>query len=121
MSRFLFTSHTGRYSSIHSRVAITDFRGENIYERYVAPTLQVTDYRTGVTGITEEHLSRYSIFPLRRPVIDLCYAGSAYKFSQVQRQVADIIRNKTIVGHQLWNDLSGETWNSSASCTHFLI
>ncbi|EIM92605.1 uncharacterized protein STEHIDRAFT_46712 [Stereum hirsutum FP-91666 SS1] len=96
----------GGSTSMLARVAITDFRGENIYERYVAPTLQVTDYRTGVTGITEEHLSRYSIFPLRRPVIDPCYAGTAYKFSQVQRQVADIIRNKTIVGHQLWNDLS---------------
>jgi RNA exonuclease 4 len=31
------------------------------------------------------------------------------KFNDVQREVAELIKDKVIVGHSLWNDLSG-TW-----------
>lgn len=40
-----------------SRVAITDYRGKKLVDWYVAPTMPVTDYRTGTTGITAAHLS----------------------------------------------------------------
>lgn len=42
-----------------SRVAITDFRGRTIYDRFVAPTMAVTDYRTATTGITPALLGIY--------------------------------------------------------------
>jgi hypothetical protein len=33
--------------------------------------------------------------------------AAAAKFNDVQRDVADLIKDKVIVGHCLWNDLSG--------------
>lgn len=33
--------------------------------------------------------------------------AAAAKFSDVQRDVAELIKDKVIVGHSLWNDLSG--------------
>jgi RNA exonuclease 4 len=33
--------------------------------------------------------------------------GEAQKFDVVQRHVAEMIKDKVVVGHSLWNDLSG--------------
>jgi len=33
--------------------------------------------------------------------------ADAQKFPDVQRRVADIIKDKVLIGHSLWNDLSG--------------
>lgn len=91
-----------------SRVALTDFKGKIILDCYVAPTFPVTDYRYKVTGITAADLGEHPLFSRqRRFTTCFVYTANASEFSQVQRRVADMIRNKTIVGHQLWNDLSG--------------
>jgi len=74
----------------NSRVSICNFRGVPLLECYVVPTMAVTDHRTSTTGITAAHL---------------CSAGAA-KFSDVQREVAELIKDKVVVGHSLWNDLS---------------
>lgn len=42
--------------NIGSKVAITDFRGQEIYHVFVQPTIAVTDYRTASTGIEAAHL-----------------------------------------------------------------
>ncbi|KAH9982554.1 hypothetical protein BGW80DRAFT_1433895 [Lactifluus volemus] len=81
----------GGNTSMVARVAICDFRGTSLLDCYVLPTMDVTDYRTSTTGITPAHLGP---------------AYSAQKFNDVQRLVADIIKDKVIVGHSLWNDLS---------------
>ncbi|KAI0274725.1 ribonuclease H-like domain-containing protein [Gloeopeniophorella convolvens] len=73
-----------------ARVAISDFRGAHLLDCYVVPTMAVTDYRTSTTGITPANLT----------------SASAVKFPDVQRLVADMIKDKVIVGHSLWNDLS---------------
>ncbi|KAI0307882.1 ribonuclease H-like domain-containing protein [Multifurca ochricompacta] len=80
----------GGNTSMVARVAICSFRGAALLECYVVPTMAVTDYRTSTTGITPAHLS----------------SAAAVKFNDVQRLVADIIKDKVIVGHSLWNDLS---------------
>jgi len=33
--------------------------------------------------------------------------ADAQKFPDVQQSVADIIKDKVLIGHSLWNDLSG--------------
>lgn len=80
----------GGNTSMVARVAICNFRGTALLECYVVPTMTVTDYRTSTTGITPAHLS----------------SPGARKFNDVQRDVADLIKDKVIVGHSLWNDLS---------------
>ncbi|KAI0068442.1 hypothetical protein BV25DRAFT_578987 [Artomyces pyxidatus] len=80
----------GGTTAMLARVAITDFRGTSLLDCYVAPTMPVTDYRVSTTGITADHLN----------------SSSAVKFSDVQLFVANLIKDKVIVGHSLWNDLS---------------
>ncbi|OBZ78685.1 RNA exonuclease 4 [Grifola frondosa] len=52
--------------------------------------MPVSDYRTSTTGIEAAHL----------------HHDTAMKFDDVQKQVADLIRSKILVGHALWQDLS---------------
>ncbi|PFH49214.1 hypothetical protein AMATHDRAFT_148109, partial [Amanita thiersii Skay4041] len=73
---------------LHSRVSITDYRGNVILDTFVRPTHSVQDYRTPETGIQFSHLA------------------NAPLFQDVQKRVASIIAEKIIIGHSLWNFLS---------------
>ncbi|KAI0734630.1 ribonuclease H-like domain-containing protein [Fomitopsis betulina] len=74
-----------------ARVAIVNCQGQTVYDTYVQPTTQVSDHRTGTTGIEPGQLDG---------------ANGAKPFSEVQLHVARIIKGKVIVGHSLWLDLS---------------
>ena len=39
------------------RVSLVDFRGTAVLDTYVRPTMQVSDYRTSITGIEARHLN----------------------------------------------------------------
>ncbi|KAF8898823.1 ribonuclease H-like domain-containing protein [Infundibulicybe gibba] len=80
----------GGTTSMLARVAIVDYWGKTVFDHYVAPTMEVTDYRTATTGITESHLK----------------SSEALNFGVVQPYVADLIEGKILVGHSIWNDLS---------------
>ncbi|CAD5218170.1 unnamed protein product [Bursaphelenchus okinawaensis] len=69
-----------------ARVSIVNSEGKVVYDKYVAPREEVTDYRTHVSGIRPGHLV------LGMP------------FNQVQQEVNKLIRNKIVVGHGLAND-----------------
>lgn len=75
--------------SILARVSIVNQYGEVIYDKYVVPTENVTDYRTHVSGIRPEDLKKQNAHP----------------FKLVQDEVSKIIEGKTLVGHALHNDL----------------
>jgi len=73
-----------------ARVCIVDWDGTTLLDLYVKQRQDVTDYRTFVSGITEEHLnSEYAV-----------------QFEECQRRVKDILKNKILVGHALRNDLT---------------
>jgi RNA exonuclease 4 len=69
----------------------------------------VTDYRTSTTGITEQHLR--SGAPLDLFFIVGTASNSspaeALPFNSVQQRVSELIKGKVLIGHSLWNDLSG--------------
>ncbi|KAH9846842.1 ribonuclease H-like domain-containing protein [Lenzites betulinus] len=73
-----------------ARVALVDYRGQTVFSTYVLPTNQVTDYRTHTTGIQPADLQ----------------PGNAMPWKDVQDRVALLIRDKILVGHSLWQDLS---------------
>lgn len=75
--------------SILARVSIVNQFGEVIYDKYVLPTENVTDYRTYVSGIRPEDLKKQNAHP----------------FKLIQSEVSKIIEGKTLVGHALHNDL----------------
>ena len=70
-----------------ARVSIVDFEGRVLYDAYVRPREKVVDFRTAITGITRETLSR---------------RGESFK--AVQARVLDILRDKVIVGHAVHHD-----------------
>ncbi|KAF9949817.1 3'-5' exonuclease [Modicella reniformis] len=69
-----------------ARVSLVNFHGVQILDLYVRPMERVTDFRTAVSGITPKH-----------------YAN-AVDFKDAQKQVADIIKDKIVVGHAVHND-----------------
>jgi RNA exonuclease 4 len=74
-----------------ARVSLVNFHGEQIYDSFVLPPgkARVHDYRTHVSGVTPWHL---------RPEY-------ARPFAEVQKLVAELLRDKILVGHALKKDL----------------
>lgn len=70
-----------------AQVVCVDWLGRVVYCKYVKPTETVTDYRTHVSGIRPEHVR------------------NALDFKTVQKEVADLVKGKVMVGHGLINDL----------------
>ncbi|NWI12380.1 REXO4 exonuclease, partial [Crypturellus soui] len=73
--------------SIVARVSIVNRFGKCVYDKYVKPTEEVTDYRTAVSGIRPENIK------------------TGEDFKVVQKEVADILSGRILVGHALHNDL----------------
>ncbi|NXA03183.1 REXO4 exonuclease, partial [Sapayoa aenigma] len=73
--------------SIVARVSIVNQFGKCIYDKYVKPTEKVTDYRTAVSGIRPQNIN------------------TGEDFKTVQKEVADILKGRILVGHALRNDL----------------
>ncbi|XP_074017124.1 RNA exonuclease 4 [Numenius arquata] len=73
--------------SIVARVSLVNQFGICIYDKYVKPTEEVTDYRTAVSGIRPENINK------------------GEDFKTVQKEVADILNGRILVGHALRNDL----------------
>ncbi|XP_008842129.1 RNA exonuclease 4 [Nannospalax galili] len=73
--------------SIVARVSIVNQYGKCVYDKYVKSTEPVTDYRTAVSGIRPENLKQ------------------GEEFEVVKREVAEMLRDRILVGHALHNDL----------------
>lgn len=73
--------------SMLARVSVVNQYGEPIYDKFVKPKEEVVDYRTYVSGVRPQDLK------------------NAEEFEQVQKDVADILKGKILVGHAVKNDL----------------
>jgi RNA exonuclease 4 len=72
-----------------ARVSIVNWDEQIVLDTYVRVTEPVTDYRTFISGIQEEHVTSDTAMPLEH----------------VQNLVAGILRGKILIGHGLENDL----------------
>ena len=70
-----------------ARVSLVNSNCECIYDKFVKPGEKVVDYRTHVSGVRPSDLK------------------GAPSYEQVQKEVADILKDKILVGHALQNDL----------------
>ncbi|KAJ8126227.1 hypothetical protein O1611_g7410 [Lasiodiplodia mahajangana] len=73
-----------------ARVSCVDFHGKQVYDSFVVPREHVADYRTEITGITASTLRA----PAARP------------FDEVQAAVADLLKGRILVGHDVRHDLA---------------
>ncbi|KAK6109513.1 Exonuclease family protein [Brugia pahangi] len=69
-----------------ARISIVNMQGECIYDKYVKPRENITDYRTAVSGI--------------RPI----NLVNGEPFQKVQLEVHKLLSGRTVVGHSLKND-----------------
>lgn len=74
--------------SMIARVSIVNKYGDCVYDKYVKPREKIVDYRTAVSGIRPEHLQ------------------DGESFNIVQKEVADILKGRILVGHALKHDLN---------------
>ncbi|KAJ1929428.1 3'-5' exonuclease [Tieghemiomyces parasiticus] len=80
------TGDDGRHPVV-ARVTIVNFRGHILLDTYVQPKAEVTDYRTVDHGITAAHLE------------------NAPDFETVQQEVAALLKDRVLVGHELGRQL----------------
>ncbi|KAL0606563.1 RNA exonuclease 4 [Plecturocebus cupreus] len=73
--------------SVAARVSIVNQYGKCVYDKYIKPTEPVTDYRTAVSGIRPENLKQGEVLEV------------------VQKEVAEMLKGRVLVGHALHNDL----------------
>lgn len=73
--------------SILARVSLVNQFGKCIYDKFVKPTERVTDYRTAVSGIRPQDIK------------------DGEDLLTVQREVAEILQGRIVVGHAIHNDL----------------
>lgn len=77
----------GGYAHALARVSIVDFHGRQVYDSYVRPRERVTDWRTKISGIAPKHMA------------------VARDLDEVRAVVADLFRDRIIVGHDIKHDL----------------
>ncbi|GFO33022.1 interferon-stimulated exonuclease-like 2 [Plakobranchus ocellatus] len=70
-----------------ARCSIVDYGGSVMYDKIILPEVPITDYRTRWSGIKASHMSQ-SISTL-----------------QALREIHELLANKIIVGHSVYNDL----------------
>lgn len=75
--------------SVLGRVSVVDYYGCSLFDSFVRVEERVTDYRTHVSGVTEDDLK----------------GPHSRDFGTVRKIVKQLLRNKIIVGHGLENDL----------------
>ncbi|KOX70829.1 RNA exonuclease 4 [Melipona quadrifasciata] len=74
-------------ASMLARISIVNRHGFCVYDKYVKPREPVQDYRTKVSGIRPEDLQ------------------NGEEFEIVQKEVAEILKGRILVGHALKHDL----------------
>lgn len=89
------------FESILSRVSVVNFHGIELMDVYVRPTRKVTDYRTGVSGITAGHLT-----PSKDDSAVNIYGQPLLTLPELQNRLVPLLHGRIVVGHALNNDFS---------------
>ncbi|KAL2156811.1 hypothetical protein VTH06DRAFT_4517, partial [Thermothelomyces fergusii] len=77
----------GGHEDALARVSVVDFHGRRVYDSYVRPRRRVVDWRTSVSGVAPRHMA------------------GARPFDEVRAQIADLLRGRILVGHDVRHDL----------------
>ncbi|KAK0119825.1 3'-5' exonuclease [Cadophora gregata] len=78
----------GGAQSVLARVSIVNFHGTQVYDSFVKPKEFVTDWRTYVSGVSPKNMT------------------TARDFEVVQKEIAEILEGRVLIGHAIKNDLA---------------
>ena len=79
-------TNTNRQKSVLARATVVNEHLNVVYDTFVRPEEKVVDFRTWVSGVRPRHLNK------------------APRFEEVKEKIAELLRDKIIVGHALNND-----------------
>lgn len=105
------TGPNGKVSEL-ARCSIVDYRGNVVYDEFVQPKGHVTDFRTRWSGIRKGDISKSNAVTFEQVghlMTNICACFRVNHFflpSQCQQAVAEIIRDKLLIGHAISNDFN---------------
>lgn len=73
--------------SVLARVSLVNFHGTQVYDSFVKPKEFVTDWRTHVSGVSKKNMA------------------TARPFDEVQEQIAELLKDRILIGHAIKHDL----------------
>ncbi|KAL9248013.1 hypothetical protein vseg_021379 [Gypsophila vaccaria] len=90
--------------NICGRVCLIDEDENLIFHAYVQPRIPVTDYRSNVTGLTEEHLKDpMPLKDVQEKILEILYNGESIGIARLDH--LDGGKARLLVGHSLEHDL----------------